>query len=70
MVLYTDGVTEAKNAQGEQFGIDRLCAELSSMRGRDVGEIRDALLSSVQRWSSRQDDDVTLMVLRRAGASS
>jgi serine phosphatase RsbU (regulator of sigma subunit) len=28
MLLYTDGVTEMRNSAGEQFGIDRLCAEL------------------------------------------
>jgi serine phosphatase RsbU (regulator of sigma subunit) len=65
MVLYTDGMTEARNAKRQQYGLDRLCEELHRMRGAPVKEIRDRLLESVTSWADPQFDDATLVVLRR-----
>jgi sigma-B regulation protein RsbU (phosphoserine phosphatase) len=65
MVLYTDGVTEAMNGRREQFGMDRLCAELAQVHAAGVDEIRDHLLRAVMQWTAKQEDDVTVMVLRR-----
>jgi sigma-B regulation protein RsbU (phosphoserine phosphatase) len=67
MLLYTDGVLEARNVQRHSFGLERLCAELSRVRGRSVEAIRDHLLETVMRWVEVQDDDVTLLVARYRG---
>jgi len=67
VLLYTDGVLEARNAQRQSFGLERLCAELSRVRTQSVEAIRDHLLEMVMRWVEVQDDDVTLLVARYRG---
>jgi sigma-B regulation protein RsbU (phosphoserine phosphatase) len=67
MLLYTDGVLEARNGQRQSFGLERLCAELSRVREQRVEAIRDHLLDVVMRWMEAQDDDVTLLVARYRG---
>jgi serine phosphatase RsbU (regulator of sigma subunit) len=69
LLLFTDGVIEAANAAGEQFGIERLCTELEAASSEVAGaspvsEIRDRLLASVQSFLARQDDDIALLVAR------
>ncbi|HKO52886.1 MAG TPA: SpoIIE family protein phosphatase [Polyangiaceae bacterium] len=66
LLLYTDGVIEAANAAGEQYGIDRLCASLEAASGAPVAEIRDRLLASVQGFLAVQDDDIALLVARHS----
>jgi sigma-B regulation protein RsbU (phosphoserine phosphatase) len=68
MVLYTDGVTEAMDAENVQFGMDRLRAEIERVADRPVEEIRDHLLAVVRAWSAVQFDDVTLVVVRQGRA--
>jgi sigma-B regulation protein RsbU (phosphoserine phosphatase) len=67
MLLYTDGVTEAMSAAGEQLGIDRLCAALEEAAAGSVEEIRDHLLATTSAWAPVQRDDVTLLVIRHKG---
>jgi predicted ATPase/serine phosphatase RsbU (regulator of sigma subunit) len=67
LLLYTDGVLEARNSQRQSFGLERLCAELSRVREQSVEAIRDHLLETVMRWMEVQDDDVTLLVARYRG---
>lgn len=70
LVLYTDGVTEGRNAAGEQFGLARLCEEIERSPEKSVAEIRDNILKAVGQWAAeRQDDDVTLLVFRHLGAA-
>ena len=66
VVLYTDGITEARNAGGEQYGLDRLGEAVMRYRKKPLDEVRNALLDDVQRWRAQQDDDATLVILRRA----
>jgi PAS domain S-box-containing protein len=68
MVLYTDGVTEAQNAHGEMFDIARLTAAVQAGRELKVAELRDKVVSSVRGWMKRQDDDITVFVIRYVGA--
>jgi serine phosphatase RsbU (regulator of sigma subunit) len=65
MVLYTDGMTEARNAKRQQYGLDRLCEELRRIHHAPVEDVRDHLLESVTAWADPQFDDATLVVLRR-----
>ena len=64
LLLYTDGVIEAANAKGEQYGADRLCAELEAAQHDSVTVIRDRLLSSVRAFLAVQEDDIALLVAR------
>lgn len=62
LLLYTDGIVEAANASGDFFGDASLrhCFQQSAKLPAD--QAADFILSSVQRWSASQDDDLTLLV--------
>jgi phosphoserine phosphatase RsbU/P len=64
MVLYTDGITEARSASGEMFGMERLTDRIEALGGEPVERIRDAILDDVAHFSRAQEDDVTLLVVR------
>jgi sigma-B regulation protein RsbU (phosphoserine phosphatase) len=68
LILYTDGLIEARNAELGQFGIERLCKSLESVARAPVAEIRDYILAELGAWTTRQRDDLTLVVLRYRGA--
>jgi phosphoserine phosphatase RsbU/P len=69
LVLYTDGVIEAQNARGEQFGLPRLTHELAQLRDRSAHQVRDALFDCVRAFTAAQRDDIALVVARyRAGS--
>jgi sigma-B regulation protein RsbU (phosphoserine phosphatase) len=66
IVVYTDGVTDALNSRGEEFGEERLitcCTSLS--RGVDAEAIRTLLCSEVSKWSAGVEkfDDTTVLAL-------
>jgi PAS domain S-box-containing protein len=64
MLLYSDGLIEAMNEEGEQYDVPRLTARLQQLRAESAQAIRDAILDDVRRWQSRQEDDITLIVAR------
>ncbi|HYR86009.1 MAG TPA: PP2C family protein-serine/threonine phosphatase [Terriglobia bacterium] len=66
LVIYTDGVTEAANFQGEEFGIDRLMATVSEERSASATEIHSAIRSALQEFLDGQPirDDSSLVVLK------
>lgn len=64
LVLYTDGVTEARNAVGIEFGEDRLRELLTASQQLHANELRDRIMAAVNEFSGGiVDDDATLMVL-------
>lgn len=64
LLLFTDGVTEAVNASGEEYGEDRLIELVRENRGRCGGELQDAILASVREFSGgARADDATLIVV-------
>jgi sigma-B regulation protein RsbU (phosphoserine phosphatase) len=67
MVLYTDGATEAMNAQKQQFGIPGLKASLARHYKLPVHEIRNHILTDVfaHIGDARIYDDIALMVIRQ-----
>jgi serine phosphatase RsbU (regulator of sigma subunit) len=66
LCLYTDGVTEASNLKGEFFERERLAETLHAVLDRGAREVVEEIVRCVERFSGqkRQDDDVTLVVLR------
>jgi PAS domain S-box-containing protein len=65
VVLYTDGITEAKNARRRQFDIGRLCAVVQATGDQPVERVRDNILHAVRDWMAHQDDDMSLLVARQ-----
>jgi sigma-B regulation protein RsbU (phosphoserine phosphatase) len=65
VVLYTDGITEARNDRGEQYGLNRLSAALDTVRAEPIEQIRDHVLADVARWTSQRRDDATLVLIRQ-----
>jgi serine phosphatase RsbU (regulator of sigma subunit)/DNA-binding NarL/FixJ family response regulator len=67
LVLYTDGITEAENPQGQFFGEERLLDAVLAKSGRPAQEVCDALLDAVHRFvgPDAPQDDITLVVIHR-----
>ena len=67
LLLYTDGVTEAENAQDEEFGESRLTSFLDTHRGDTDRGLLDGVLANVLLHGQgvRPRDDMTLMVVGR-----
>jgi serine phosphatase RsbU (regulator of sigma subunit) len=71
LVLYTDGVTEAQNADGALFDTERLLEAVRSCREHTALAVQDAILAAVDQFvgEAAQYDDQTLMTLVRAPCS-
>ncbi|MFL5805349.1 MAG: PP2C family protein-serine/threonine phosphatase [Roseiflexaceae bacterium] len=67
LVLYTDGVSEAQNGNGEFFEVDRLLDAVRSSRERTAEAVQGAILAAVDRFAGEapQYDDVTLLIAVR-----
>jgi sigma-B regulation protein RsbU (phosphoserine phosphatase) len=73
LVLYTDGVVEARNASGEEFGEDRLASAAADGGGHAAGLLAHVLADLGAFAGERREDDRTVVVVRRnsaAGASA
>jgi sigma-B regulation protein RsbU (phosphoserine phosphatase) len=65
LVIYTDGVTEAPDHAGEEFGESRLLEILRANQQQPVKEILSVILNEVQQFSgASQADDLTLVIAR------
>ena len=72
LVLFTDGVNEALDADENEFGLERVAALVSALRGRPAAEQAAALLAAVRqhRGARQGQDDVTVMVLRSVSSEA
>jgi phosphoserine phosphatase RsbU/P len=65
LVIYTDGITEAPNQAGEEFGESRLLEIVRSNPQVQVSEMLSLILAEVQKFSgASQADDLTLVIAR------
>ena len=62
LLLYTDGILEAANTQGEAFGQDALSALLKRTAELAPSAASDQIIFAVQQWSASQDDDLTVLI--------
>jgi serine phosphatase RsbU (regulator of sigma subunit) len=71
LVLYSDGVIEAANSSGEEFGEHRLIAAVESGLDGEPAEIRDRILRSMREFTGSDilADDQTLLAIRYTGAA-
>jgi len=63
LVFYTDGITEGRNRDGEEYGEDRLAAAAHRHRAHDADAMLAAMLQDVEAFNgSTYEDDATLIV--------
>ena len=63
--IFSDGVTEATNARGEEFGETRLLETLRQNRSEGAGSLLRHVEQAVEKFSSgEQEDDLTLVIGR------
>ena len=67
LLMYTDGITEAQNAQEAFFEEDRLREVVRANVGRSARDIHDSVIAQVGAFvgDAPQFDDMTLMVVVR-----
>jgi sigma-B regulation protein RsbU (phosphoserine phosphatase) len=65
-LFFTDGATEAMNAEGEMYGEGRLAAVLARVAQGSLDEALETLFRDIARFRASQEDDVTMMLVRRA----
>jgi len=68
LYCYTDGAIEALNAAEDEFGLDRLLAEIDRWRGLPLRAGLDRIAAAVRGWSSGPlKDDISLIAIERTG---
>lgn len=67
LVLYTDGVTEALNAEGEEFGMERVTRLILESARQGAAPLLDRLTAELKSFvgAAPQHDDITLIVIRK-----
>ncbi len=74
LVAFSDGVVDARNSAGEEFGEGRLITAIPELRESSAAEIREAILGRLKYFTGNAavEDDQTLIVVRfkHAGSSS
>ena len=68
ILLYTDGITDATNEEGEFFGLERLQATFAGNPPRDSRAANDAVFEALQNFvgDAAQADDITCLALSRS----
>lgn len=69
LLLYTDGLVEARNADGKLFGEESLIAALRGTAALTPDQAADRMIAAVEQWASSQDDDLTVLVCDYQGAA-
>jgi sigma-B regulation protein RsbU (phosphoserine phosphatase) len=66
LVVFSDGISEAQNPAGEEYGDERLIACLEANRGAAPAAVREALLASARTFAAgaMQSDDMTVLIVR------
>ena len=67
VVLYTDGITEAYNADKEQYGTDRLAQAIAQNWQGSAEDTKQAIVNDLRNFIGEQKvfDDITLLVLKQ-----
>jgi sigma-B regulation protein RsbU (phosphoserine phosphatase) len=67
LIFYSDGLTEGRNCDGEQFGIARLSELISSFNGDDADSLLKYILESFFKFTGNEKagDDITIIVAKK-----
>jgi serine phosphatase RsbU (regulator of sigma subunit) len=65
-VFYTDGLSEARNRNGEEFGDDRLCTIIDENAAMNVSEIKEKIIDNILEFLDGENlaDDLTLVLVK------
>lgn len=68
LIVYSDGLTEARNSLGHFFGDNRLKNLCLQLHGYPAGKMGHGLIDSVDRFAgeARQNDDLSIIILKRS----
>ena len=71
LYLYTDGITEAENSNGQQFGRDRLEEKLAAAPDEGPQALMDGILIDLRKFTgdAKQFDDITCMAVQFNGGA-
>jgi len=71
LLLYTDGVTEARSPSGELFGEARLQAALAAAAAEEPAGVLRGVRAALAAWTGRggNEDDVTMVAVKRGAAA-
>jgi sigma-B regulation protein RsbU (phosphoserine phosphatase) len=66
LVLYTDGITEAENSQGEEFGMERLSAVIRRDSSLSAEKLMDSIFQSAKDFCQGLGftDDATVLIVK------
>jgi sigma-B regulation protein RsbU (phosphoserine phosphatase) len=66
LLLYTDGIIEARNESGDYFGSDRLCSIIGKVHNKEPEQVVETILMEVKEFSGSQaaEDDISLVVMK------
>lgn len=66
LVAFTDGLIEARNPEGEEFGEERLIQCLTKVATLNAATIEEEVLRAVKEWTheAEQEDDLTLVIFK------
>jgi phosphoserine phosphatase RsbU/P len=67
LVLYTDGVTETLNTQGDEFGFDRMMQSVRASANDGAQAIVKRIIEEVRDFTGAapQNDDITVIAIRK-----
>lgn len=67
LLLYTDGVIECENEEGDEFGMDRLCRLIAENSERSSQDLVNFITAEVSQFSAgmAQTDDITLIAIEK-----
>lgn len=64
LLFYSDGITEARTAAGEFFGIDRLEECIRNYASLDPKALTELVRATIGAWAGRPGDDLTVVAIR------
>lgn len=66
LLLYTDGIIEARNSSGDFFGADRLCTVLGKIHSEQPEQVVEIILREVTDFigSTAAEDDISMVVMK------
>lgn len=69
LVIFSDGVSEAMNAAGDEFGDDRLLEVVAAGQGESMHDMVERVFAAVRAFTvgAPQSDDITVMAIRYQG---
>jgi hypothetical protein len=65
LFFYSDGIAEASNSEGIQYGFDRLLIDVEKNKSTNLEKFWRKTYASHEKWSPNPDDDVSILILRR-----